>query len=217
MRFHDRSQAGRNLADWFLEWPETGRLTDIVVLALPRGGVPVAAELARALNAPLDIQMVRKIGMPGRPELAVGAVVDDQPPVFEREKLEVLGLTEEELMPLADRERKDIRRRERRYRTGRPAPHLRGRSVILVDDGLATGTTARAALRHLREQHPRRLILAVPVGSPDVALELRDYADSVVCLHMPEHFRAISQWYAHFDEVGDTEIVDILRSFYATA
>jgi predicted phosphoribosyltransferase len=215
MRFHDRRQAGRNLADWFLEWPDTKRLTDIIVLALPRGGVPVAAEVASVLHAPLDVLVARKIGLPGSPETGVGAVVDDDPPVFDHETLAVLGMTEDEFTPDLEREREELHRREQRYREGRPAPHLQGRSVILVDDGLATGATARAALHHLRRKNPRRLIMAVPVGSPDVALWLRDYADDVVCLHAPEHFRAVGQWYVNFDQVSDSEVVETLRSFHA--
>ena len=215
MRFHDRRQAGRNLAAWFLEWPATERLTDIVVLALPRGGVPVAAEVAQALHAPLDILVARKIGLPGRPEMSVGALVADEPPIFDHATLDVLGVTEDELGAGIARERKEMRRREHRYRKGRPAPHLRGRTVILVDDGLATGATARAALRHLRRHEPGHLIMAAPVGSPDVALSLRDYADEVISLHEPEHFRSVGQWYENFDQVSDAEVVDTLRAFHA--
>lgn len=215
MRFHDRSQAGRNLADWFLEWPETERLIDIIVLALPRGGVPVAAEVARALHAPLDVLVAGKITLPGRTDMGVGALVDDEPPVFDHELLAVLGITEDELAAGITRQRKELHRRELRYRRGRPALPLRGETVILVDDGLATGSTARAALRHLRHRHPRRLIMAVPIGSPDVALALRDDADDVICLHAPEHFRHVGQWYTHFDQVRDAEVVDTLRAFHA--
>ena len=215
MRFRDRRQAGSDLADWFLEWQETPRLTDVVVLALPRGGVPVAAEIARALHAPLDVLVVRKIGVPGNPELGIGALVDDDEPVFDRQALAVLGITEDELRADVAQERRELHRRERRYRRGRPGPRLRGRTVILVDDGLATGATARAALRYLRRQNPRRLIMAVPVGSPDVVLSLRDDADDVVCLHQPEHFRAVGQWYADFEQTSDAEVEHTLRAFQA--
>jgi predicted phosphoribosyltransferase len=217
MRFHDRRQAGRDLAGWFLEWPETERLSDIIVLALPRGGVPVAAEVAQALHAPLDVLVTRKIGLPGRPDMAIGALVDDEAPVFDHERLAVLGITEDELAADIVRERKELHRREHRYRKGRPAVPLRGRTVILVDDGLVTGSTARAALHHLRRRGAGRRILAVPVASPDVALSLRDHADDVVCLHEPEQFRRIGQWYANFDEISDAEVVEVLRSSHAAA
>jgi putative phosphoribosyl transferase len=215
MRFHDRRQAGRDLAGWFLEWPETERLTDVVVLALVGAGTPAAAEVAGALHAPLDVLVVRKIGLPGRPDMTIGALVGDEPPVFDREKLDVLGITEDELAPAIARERSELHRREHHYRKRRPPLPLRGRTVILVDDGLATGSSARAALIHLRHREPARLLMAVPVASPDVALSLRDYADSVICLHEPEHFRSVGQWYEHHDRITDAEVVDTLRSFHA--
>lgn len=216
MRFHDRRQAGRNLADWFLEWPETERLSDVVVLALQGGGVPVAAEVAQVLHAPLDVLVARKIRLPGRPDIIIGALVDDEEPVFDRQTLQVLGITEDELAAGVVRERKELHRREHRYRKGRPAIPLRGRTVVLVDDGLATGSTARAALQHLRHRDLGRLLLAVPVGSPEVALGLRDYADQVICLHEPEQFRYVGQWYAHYDQISDAEVVETLRSSHAT-
>lgn len=215
MRFRDRRQAGEHLAGWFLEWGETPHLTDVIVLAVPPGGVPVAAELAQALHAPLDVVAARRIGLPGNPELGVGAIAYDDPPVFDQECLAVFGMTEDDFAADIPQERKELHRREHRYRRGRPAPHLHGRTVILVDDALAIGAGARAALRYLRRQQPRRLIMAVPVGSPDVALSLRDYADDVICLHQPGHFRAVGQWYVHFDQVTDAEVERTLRDFHA--
>ncbi|MFI6350349.1 phosphoribosyltransferase [Streptomyces sp. NPDC050560] len=213
MRFADRRQAGLDLADWFQEWPQTSLLTDPIVLARPRGGVLVGAELARALRAPLDVLPILKIGMPGRWQTPVGALADGDDPVYDRQALDVLGLGDEELAPEVARVRDEVRRRERVFREDRPAPRLADRTVILVDDGLATGSTARAAARHLRKKGPERLILAVPVGSPDTAQTLRDEADDVVCVHLPEHFRSVAQWYDDFSQVSDDEVVAVLRSF----
>ncbi|MGW8376749.1 phosphoribosyltransferase family protein [Streptomyces sp. ODS28] len=217
MQFRDREQAGRDLAAWFLAWADTAELAEPLVLALPRGGVPVGAAVARALRAPLDVQVARKIGAPGRPEAGIGAVAGEDPPVFDRVALSYLDLSEEQLADDVARERTELHRRERLYREGRPAPEVRGRAVLLTDDGLATGITALAALRHLRGQDPGRLILAVPVGSPDTARALRGEADDVVCLHSPERFHAVGQWYEHFDQVSDEEVMDTLRSFHAHA
>ncbi|MGX1267654.1 phosphoribosyltransferase [Streptomyces phaeoluteigriseus] len=217
MRFQDRRQAGQRLAARLTEWSADGDLVAPLVLALPRGGVPVAAEVARALGAPLDILVARKIGVPGHPETGIGAIVGDDPPLFDRRAMEMLGLTEERLAPDVARERTELRRRERQYRGDRAAPHIEGRTVILVDDGLATGATARAALRHLRRQGPARLILAVPVGAPESATALRSEADDVVCLLQPPDFRAVGLWYADFDQVGDEEVVRTLHDHGAAA
>ncbi|MEU8651320.1 phosphoribosyltransferase family protein [Streptomyces sp. NPDC048737] len=217
MRFQDRRQAGRELAARLLEWSADGGLTDPLVLALPRGGVPVAVEVARALGAPLDVLVARKIGVPGHPETGIGAIVGDDPPLFDRRSVEMLGLSEDMLDPDVSRERTELRRRERRYRGDRPAPRVGGRTVIVVDDGLATGVTARAALRHLRRQEPARLILAVPVGAPESAAALRSEADDVVCLHRPPDFRAVGLWYADFGQVGDEEVTRTLHGHSAGA
>lgn len=212
LRFLDRTQAGQDLAGWFLEWPETSRLGDVIVLARPRGGVLVGAELARALHAPMDVLPVLKIGVPGRRKTPLGAVADNEAPVLDPRLMEVLDLTEDELADEIAGVRQELRRREEVFRHSRPGPDLTGRTVIMVDDGLATGSTARAALRHLRGQGPRRLIFAVPVGTPDVALSLREEADYVVCVHEPEHFRSVAQWYKNFDEVSDEVVIEALRS-----
>jgi predicted phosphoribosyltransferase len=217
MRFQDRRQAGQQLAARLMEWSADGDLVDPLVLALPRGGVPVAAEVAGALGAPLDILVARKIGVPGHPETGIGAIVGDDPPVFDRRALQMLGLSEDKLGPDVARERTELHRRERQYRGDRSAPPIEGKAVIVVDDGLATGATARAALRHLRRRGPARLILAVPVGAPDSAAEMRSEADDVICLHQPRDFHAVGLWYADFDQVGDEEVVRTLHEHGAAA
>ncbi|MBX9399070.1 phosphoribosyltransferase [Streptomyces sp. TRM72054] len=217
MRFHDRRHAGQELAVRLMEWAADGDLVNPVVLALPRGGVPVAAEVASALKAPLDVLVARKIGVPGHPETGVGAIVGDDPPLFDPRSLEMLGLSEDRLAPDVARERTELHRRELRYRGDRSKPEIKDRAVILIDDGLATGATARAALRHLRRQGPARLILAVPACAPDTAAEMRSEADDVVCLHQPPNFRAVGQWYDDFDQVSDAQVMQALHEHSASA
>lgn len=226
MRFLDRRQAGRALAERLLERQRAGRLPDPLVLALPRGGVPVADEIARALDAPLDVLVVRKVGLPSQPELGVGAVTGTDPPLYDTSALNQLGLTEDDLAPVAERERAELRRREAVYREardggagqggregreGRPAPDPAGRSVVLVDDGLATGSTARAALRSARRGHPAHLLLAVPVCSREGARALRDEGYEVECLYQPPVFRAVGFWYDDFDQLTDEDVLKVLR------
>ncbi|MGW7254288.1 phosphoribosyltransferase [Streptomyces sp. NPDC054834] len=217
MQFHDRRHAGQELAVRLMEWAADGDLINPVVLALPRGGVPVAADVARALKAPLDVLVARKIGVPGHPETGIGAIVGDDPPLFDRHSLGMLGLSEDRLAPDVAQERTELHRRELRYRDDRSRPEIKDRAVILIDDGLATGATARAALRHLRRQGPARLILAVPVCAPDIAAPMRSEADDVVCLHQPPDFRAVGQWYDDFDQVSDEEVMQALHEHGAPA
>ncbi|MFF9602085.1 phosphoribosyltransferase [Streptomyces sp. NPDC014684] len=211
MRFSDRAEAGRALARPLGDLRDRGDLPDPVVLALPRGGIAVAVPVARALGAPLDVLVVRKIGAPHHEEFAVGALAAGDPPLFDAATLGHLGLSEERLAPVVERERRELARRERRYRGDRPPPELRGRTVIVVDDGLATGATARAALRHVRRRGPARLVLAVPVGAPDSLDSLAAEADTIVCPHRPAAFSAVGQFYDDFGQLSDADVLDALH------
>jgi predicted phosphoribosyltransferase len=211
MRFRDRRQAGRELAETLRTRQRAGDLPDPLVLALPRGGVAVAREVAAALDAPLDVLVVRKIGAPHQEELGVGAMAGDEVPLLDEDALRHLRIDEAALAPVIERERAELRRRERLYRHGRPAPDLRGRTVIVVDDGLATGSTARAALRFVRRQAPGRVLLAAPVCSPEGAEAMRAEADDVICLHRPAAFMAVGLWYEDFDQLTDEDVLEALH------
>lgn len=204
--FADREDGGRCLADELARRTWTGPL----VLGLARGGVPVAAVVARRLGAELDVAVARKIGAPGRREFGVGAVTPDGPAVYDATILRGLDLTAARMARAEHRERAEARRRLGRYRDGRPAADLAGRDVILVDDGLATGVTATAALRDVRAGHPRTVVFAAPVGAPGAAAGLRRDADDVVCVTEPPDFRAVGQWYADFRQTSDEEVLDLL-------
>lgn len=207
-RFLDRPAAGRALAERLAVL----ELVDPVVLALPRGGVPVAAAVATALHAPLEVLVARKIGLPGHPEFGVGAIAEGGEPLFDEAVLSQLRVSGQDLADTVRREREELARRVARYRGGRPLPELAGRDVVLVDDGLATGVTARAALRVLRARQPGRLVLAVPVGAPDAARLLAADADDVVCVLQPEGFGAVGAWYERFDQTSDEQVLELLRA-----
>jgi putative phosphoribosyl transferase len=207
-RFADRVEAGRVLGVRLA----TLGLDDPVVLALPRGGVPVATEVARALDAPLDVYVARKIGAPGRPELGLGALAEDGEPVFDEILLEALGLRPADLARTVAREREELRRRVAVYRGDRPLEQVKGREVVLVDDGLATGGTARAALKALRGLGPSRLVLAVPVAPPDTVHALRHLADDTVVILTPAHFGAVGAWYRRFEQLDDAEVLTALAA-----
>ncbi|MGX1134311.1 putative phosphoribosyl transferase [Streptomyces glaucescens] len=210
-RFHNRTHAGQELAEHLRILQEKGLLPHPVVLALPRGGVTVAQEVARALGAPLDVLVVRKIGAPFHEEFGVGAIAGDEPPLFDQRSLDQTGLTEDDLAPVVARERAELRRREERYRQGRPAPELAGCTAILVDDGLATGATARAAVHAVRGRQPERIVVAAPVCSAEAAELLRGDADDVVCLLRPSPFHAVGLWYEDFDQLTDDDVLKALH------
>lgn len=206
--FKDRRAAGRALGEALKAY--AGR-RDLLVLGLPRGGVPVAAEVARALGAPLDVCVVRKLGVPGQEELAMGALGPGGIRVLNDDVISALGLTEGALDQAAAREGAELARRERRYREGRPPLDVRNRTVILVDDGIATGSTMLAAVRALRRMGPAALVVAVPVGPPSVLAELEAEAEEVVCLLREEALFAIGAWYEDFGQTRDEEVLACLE------
>ena len=213
----DRTAAGRELADGLAHL--RGR-DDLLVLALPRGGVPVADEVARALQAPLDLMLVRKLGVPGNREVAMGAIASGGVMVENPRVMDYLrGLPgmARRMQQVIDEERAELARRERAYRGDRPWPDLRGRCVILVDDGLATGATMRAAIEAVRAQQPACIVVAVPVAPPDTVAELRGLVDEVVVPHQPEPFMAIGQWYRDFGQVPDEAVREILGRHWQQA
>ncbi len=212
MPFNDRPDAGRRLAQAldFLR----GR-PDLLILAVPRGGVVVGAEVARALQAPLDVVITRKIPAPGNPELAIGAVAADGTTVLDQELVDQLAVPARYIQPAIEREREEIRRRLRTYRDDRPPPAVQGKTVVLVDDGVATGATTLAAIRFLRKQGPRELVLAVPVGPPETIAMLGREVDRTVVLETPELFYAVGAFYRVFDQTTDQEVIQILNELAA--
>jgi putative phosphoribosyl transferase len=204
-RFSDRSAAGRQLAEALRGYAEN----DPIVLALPRGGVPVAFEVARALDAPLDVCVVRKIGAPGYPEFGLGAVAEGGEVYLSPELSSELGLSRAELRPVIEQKELEVEERVRRFR-GRPLPEMRGHTVLLIDDGIATGGTAMAAIRALRKQRPAQLVLAVPVASAESVRELGPHVDRLIALLVPPHLDAVGNWYADFAQVSDEDVDDLL-------
>lgn len=207
VRFRDRVDAGRRLAQHLSAYAAS---PEVVVLALPRGGVPVGFEVASALGAPLDVFVVRKLGLPGQEELAMGALATGGIRVLNEEVVRGLSIPEAVIDTVAARESEELARRERLYRGDRPALDVRGRTAILVDDGLATGSTMRAAVAALRLQGPARIVVAVPVGAETTCQMLRGEADEVVCLETPEPFYAVGLWYEDFSQTTDEEVRDLL-------
>jgi predicted phosphoribosyltransferase len=201
--FTNRVEAGRQLAGWLSAY--AGR-ADVVVLALPRGGVPVAAEVAARLGAPLDVFLVRKLGVPGHPELAMGAIAEGGVMVVSSGILAELGIPRTALDQVAARERLELERRDVQYRGGRERPSVRDKVVILIDDGLATGATMEAAVMALREHHPARIVVATPVGAREACERLSQIADEVVCALIPASFVAVGQWYQDFGQTSDDEV-----------
>ena len=208
MPFRDRSEAGRVLASKLEKYANR---PDVLVLGLPRGGVPVAFEVAAALNAPLDVFLVRKLGVPDQPELAMGAIASGGASVVNHEVVRALGITEDELRAVASRELQELERRERAYRDDRPLPDVLGKTVILIDDGLATGSSMMAAVAALRQEHPERTVVAVPVAARATCDQLAAQVDEVVCAMTPEPFLAVGLWYEEFTQTTDDEVRDLLR------
>jgi putative phosphoribosyl transferase len=208
MLFRDRREAGRFLARRLTAYADR---PDVLVLALPRGGVPVGYEVARALRAPLDVFLVRKLGLPGHEELAMGAIASGGVRVLNEDVVRALGIPEDVIATVAAEEQEELERRERSYRGNRPAPAVRGKTVILIDDGLATGSTMRAAVAALRRQGPARIVVAVPVGAPETCAEFQEEADEAICAQTPEPFHAVGLWYRDFSQTTDEEVRELLE------
>ena len=211
--FTDRRHAGRVLASRLTKYAGRG---DVIVLALPRGGVPVAYEVAAALGAPMDVFLVRKLGTPGHRELAMGAIASGGVRVVNEDVVQWYGISEAAIDRIAREEQEELERRERAYRDDRPAPDLTNRIVVLIDDGLATGSTMRAAVQAVRARRPARVVIAVPVGAPQTCAELALSADEVICARMPEPFSAVGQWYLNFEQTDDAEVRELLQKSSAT-
>src|SRR5881392_263757 len=205
--FENRAEAGRELAEKLDKY--SGR-EDVIVLGLPRGGVPVAYEVAKRLRAPLDVFIVRKLGVPGFEELAAGAIASGGVRVLNEDVIRSIPYAEEAIEAVTAKETAELERREHIYREGRPAPELRDRTVILVDDGLATGATMRAAVKALRQRGAAKIVVAVPVGPPDTCREIEQEADETICLSTPPFFQAVGQYYEDFSQTSDEDVRELL-------
>jgi len=211
--YEDRRHAGLALAERLAHLK--GR-SDLVVLALPRGGVPIAYEVARALAAPLDVFLVRKLGLPGYPEFAMGAIASGGVRVLNHDVVSRYRIPQAVIDEVAREEQAELERRQRAYRNGRASVELKDRVVLLIDDGLATGSTMKAAVEAVRGHGPSRIVVAVPVGSPDTCREVADVADEVVCARAPDGFAAVGQWYRDFSQMTDEEVRDLLHGAPST-
>lgn len=206
--FRNREQAGRALAERLRSYANR---SDVVVLALPRGGLPIGAEVAAALRAPLDVFVVRKLGTPGQPELAMGAIASGGVRVLNDDVVQMLNVTNDAIDRVAAVEQQELERRERLYRAGRPLSSIADQVVIFVDDGLATGSTMRAAVKAVRLHRPSKVVVAVPAGAAETCEDFRHEADEVVCVIAPETFNAVGAWYEEFPQISDDEVRDILE------
>lgn len=207
-KFRNRTAAGQLLATRLQNYRDR---SDVLVLGLPRGGVPVAYEVAKALNAPLDICLVRKLGVPGHKELAMGAIASDGVRVLNYDVVSTLGISSKTIDAVAARELRELQRRDRAYRGDRPLPTVKNHTVILIDDGLATGATMRAAVAVLKQEQPQSIIVAIPVASPAVCDELKAEVDQVVCVATPEPFYSIGLWYEDFLQTTDEQVRHLLE------
>jgi len=208
MLFEDRHHAGRHLAEKLMTYANRD---DVTVLALPRGGVPVAFEVAKKLNAPLDVFLVRKLGVPGQEELAMGAIASGGIRVLNDDVVNYLGIPTPVIEAVASQEQRELERRERSYRGDAPPPDVKGRTVILIDDGLATGSTMRAAAAALRGLRPAHIVVAVPVAPPETCDEFREEVDEIVCALTPQPFHGVGLWYRDFSQTTDEEVQELLR------
>jgi len=214
MIFLNRTDAGRKLAGRLAAYANR---PDVIVLGLPRGGVPVAFEVARALHAPLDVFLSRKLGVPGQEELAFGALASGGVRVLDQDLIREIGIPEGEVARVTEKAKKELERRESVYRAGRPPLQVEGLTALLVDDGIATGSSIRAGAKALRLMKPARIVIAVPVAPASTCKRLRDEVDELVCLYMPEMFFAIGQFYEDFSQLADEEVIDFLRQSVAPA
>ncbi|HMC65690.1 MAG TPA: phosphoribosyltransferase [Gemmataceae bacterium] len=208
MYFPDRTAAGQQLAEQLTDYADR---SDVLVLALPRGGVPVGFEIAKALRTPLDVFLVRKLGVPGHRELAMGAIATGGIRVINEDVVQTLAIPDDTIDLVAAEEQQELDRRQQLYRGDRPPPAIAGRIIILVDDGLATGSTMRAAIAAVRQQKPARIVVAVPVGAAASVEELQAEVDELVCILTPEPFHAVGAWYRDFSQVTDDEIRELLK------